>query len=111
MPAARTHAILGLAYAHLGEAASAIAEGQKAMAMHPTSKDPFNGPGEEENMAAIYARAGRCRSRDSHSQAAIADTLWQFRLLRRCCDSIRCGIKSARILAFRNWPRKSHEIH
>src|SRR5437762_1879249 len=27
-------------------------------------------------------------------------------LLRRCCDSIRCGIKSATILAFRNWPKK-----
>ena len=39
--AAGTHAVLGLAYAGLGEAASAIAEGQKAMAMHPTSKDPF----------------------------------------------------------------------
>ena len=56
--AAGRHATLGLAYAHLGEAASAIAEGQKAMAMHPTSKDPFNGPGEEEVMAAIYAELG-----------------------------------------------------
>src|SRR5438874_779073 len=27
-------------------------------------------------------------------------------LLRRCCDSIRSGTKSATILAFRNWPRK-----
>ena len=33
--AAGTHAALGLAYAGLGEAASAIAEGQKAMAMLP----------------------------------------------------------------------------
>src|SRR6266567_4164541 len=29
-----------------------------------------------------------------------------LRLLRRCCDSIPCGIKSGTILAFRNWPRK-----
>src|SRR5207249_6628228 len=29
-----------------------------------------------------------------------------LRLLRRCCGSIRCGIKSATILAFRNWPKK-----
>jgi len=28
------------------------------MAMHPTSKDPFNGPWEEENMADIYAELG-----------------------------------------------------
>src|SRR5437870_2693504 len=27
-------------------------------------------------------------------------------LLRRCCDSIRSGTKSATILGFRNWPRK-----
>jgi serine/threonine-protein kinase len=52
------HGFLGQAYASLGEAASAIAEGQKAMAMHPTSKDPFEGPEEEENMARIYALLG-----------------------------------------------------
>jgi tetratricopeptide (TPR) repeat protein len=46
---------LGRAYAGLGEAASAIAEGQKAMAMDPTSKDPFMGPRQEEAMAQIYA--------------------------------------------------------
>jgi TolB-like protein len=57
-PAAVLHATLGLAYAGLGEAASAIAEGQKAMAMDPTSKNPFEGPGEEENMAKIYALLG-----------------------------------------------------
>ena len=28
------------------------------MAMHPTSKDPFEGPAEEENMAQIYALLG-----------------------------------------------------
>jgi serine/threonine-protein kinase len=49
---------LGLAYAGLGETASAVAEGQKAMAMHPSSKDPFEGPDEEENMANIYALLG-----------------------------------------------------
>ena len=52
------HAALGLAYAGLGEAASAIAEGQKAMAMYPTSKDPLDGPAKEENMADIYALLG-----------------------------------------------------
>jgi serine/threonine protein kinase/Tfp pilus assembly protein PilF len=52
------HGGLGLAHAGLGEAASAIAEGQKAMAMYPTSKDPFGGPDQEENMADIYALLG-----------------------------------------------------
>jgi serine/threonine protein kinase/Flp pilus assembly protein TadD len=52
------HGDLGLAYAGLGEATSAIAEGQKAMALHPTSKDPFEGPGREEDMARIYALLG-----------------------------------------------------
>ena len=53
-----THAFLGCAYAGLGEAASAIAEGQKAMALHPTSKDPVEGPDEEDTMASIYALLG-----------------------------------------------------
>jgi serine/threonine protein kinase/Flp pilus assembly protein TadD len=52
------HGSLGRAYAGLGEAASAVAEGQKAMALHPTSKDPFEGPGQEETMASIYALLG-----------------------------------------------------
>jgi serine/threonine-protein kinase len=51
-------AALGLAYAGLGDAASAIAEGQKAMAMYPTSKDPWEGPNLEEGMARIYALVG-----------------------------------------------------
>jgi len=55
---AELHAVLGRAFAGLGEAASAVAEGQKAMAMHPTSKDPFEGPVEEESMAHIYALLG-----------------------------------------------------
>ena len=55
---ATLHASLGRAYAGLGEAASAIAEGQKAMAMQPTSKDPFEGPVQEESMAQIYALLG-----------------------------------------------------
>ena len=56
--AGETHAFLGCAYAGLGEAASAIAEGQKAMALHPTSKDPVEGPDEEDTMADIYALLG-----------------------------------------------------
>ena len=55
---AKLHGGLGLAHAGLGEAAPAIAEGQKAMAMYPTSKDPFGGPEEEEDMARIYALLG-----------------------------------------------------
>src|SRR6184192_1604547 len=55
---AELHGVLGRAYAGLGEAASAVAEGQEAMAMHPTSKDPFEGPCEEESMAQIYALLG-----------------------------------------------------
>jgi serine/threonine protein kinase len=53
-----THGFLGQAYAGLGEAAAAIAEGQKAMAMQPASKDPVDGPAREERMAQIYALLG-----------------------------------------------------
>ncbi len=56
--AGQTHAFLGWAYAGLGEAAAAIAEGQKAMTIHPTSKDPVDGPAREEEMADIYALLG-----------------------------------------------------
>jgi serine/threonine-protein kinase len=52
------HAYLGLAYAGLGEAASAISEGQKAVAMRPASKDASEGPEEEEKLAWIYALLG-----------------------------------------------------
>jgi serine/threonine protein kinase/Flp pilus assembly protein TadD len=55
---AELHGGLGLAYAGLGEAASAIAEGQKGMAMDPASKDPWEGPYREERMANIYAVLG-----------------------------------------------------
>jgi serine/threonine protein kinase/Flp pilus assembly protein TadD len=56
--ASLTHAFLGQAYAGLGQAASAIAEGQEAMAIDPTSKDPVDGPVREEKMADIYALLG-----------------------------------------------------
>jgi tetratricopeptide (TPR) repeat protein len=52
------HRGLGHAYAGLGDAASAVAEGQKAMAIDPTSNDPFEGPQQEESMAEIYAMLG-----------------------------------------------------
>jgi TolB-like protein/Tfp pilus assembly protein PilF len=53
-----THAGLGEAYAVLGEAASAIAEGEKAMALLPSSKNPEFGPDLEDQMAHIYAQLG-----------------------------------------------------
>jgi TolB-like protein/Tfp pilus assembly protein PilF len=52
------HSRLGAAYAGLGDAASAIAEGQKAMALVPSSNDPEFGFDLEDEMARIYARLG-----------------------------------------------------
>ena len=58
-PAAALHSWLGIAYAGLGNAAAAaVSEGQKSMAQQPTSEDPFEGPGREEQMAQIYALLG-----------------------------------------------------
>jgi TolB-like protein len=57
-PTAELHSGLGVAYAGLGDATSAVAEGQKGMVMEPTSKDPFEGPKAEERMARIYALLG-----------------------------------------------------
>jgi len=58
IPEADTHMSLGAAYAGLGEAASAIAEGQKAMDLVPSSKNPEFGPDLEGEMARIYAQLG-----------------------------------------------------
>jgi TolB-like protein/Tfp pilus assembly protein PilF len=55
---ADTHARLGYAYAGLGEAASATAEGEKAMALVPSSKHPEFGLNLEDDMARIYAQLG-----------------------------------------------------
>ncbi|HJW37904.1 MAG TPA: protein kinase [Candidatus Udaeobacter sp.] len=54
----QAHFDLGWAYAGLGEAESAIAEGRKAMSIMPSSKDAYRGPKYEENMARIYALLG-----------------------------------------------------
>jgi TolB-like protein/predicted Zn-dependent protease len=53
-----THALLGEAYAGLGEAASAIAEGEKAMALLPSSKHPEFGIHFEDMVAHNYAQLG-----------------------------------------------------
>src|SRR5262249_26469473 len=53
-----TRIILGEAYAGLGEAASAIAEGEKGMALVPSSKDPEFAFDQEADMARIYAQLG-----------------------------------------------------
>ena len=53
--AAERHSLLGHAYVHLGEAASAIAEGEKSHGHGSTSKDRWNGPAIEEVIAANYA--------------------------------------------------------
>ena len=52
------HGLLGVAYALLGEAAPAIAEGEKAIALKSTSEDLFEGPKVEEIVAQIYAALG-----------------------------------------------------
>ena len=53
-----THSRLGAAYASLGEAASAIVEGEKAMALVPTSENLEFGPDLEDEMARIYEQLG-----------------------------------------------------
>ncbi len=53
-----TRALLGAAYAGLGEAASAIAEGQKAIGLVPSSKNPEFRTDLENDMARIYAQLG-----------------------------------------------------
>ena len=49
---------MGVAYALLGEAAPAITEGEKAIALKSTSEDLFESPKVEETVAQIYAALG-----------------------------------------------------
>jgi len=57
-PEAELRSGLGLAYASLGEKTSAVAEVQRALAIHPSSKDALDGPTNEEAMARVYALSG-----------------------------------------------------
>ena len=70
---AGAHAALGLAHAGLGEEVSAIAEGRKAMAIIPISKDPVDGPDLEGDMAQVYALLG-----DADHAVAILKRLLQI---------------------------------
>jgi TolB-like protein/cytochrome c-type biogenesis protein CcmH/NrfG len=80
---AEWHSFLGLVYANMGDAASAVTEGRKGMELQPTSEDPFEGPEREEQMALIYARLGKADEAipilkkwiDVPSSTAIAPTL------------------------------------
>jgi serine/threonine-protein kinase len=57
-PEATLHSLLGVAYAGLGNATTAVSEGRKGIALQLTSEDPFEGPEREEHMAQIYALLG-----------------------------------------------------
>ena len=72
---ADTRIRLGIAYAGLGEAASATAEGQKAIALLPSSKHPEFGLNLEDDNGTYLRTTGGCRSRDSYAQAAAANII------------------------------------
>jgi tetratricopeptide (TPR) repeat protein len=55
---AQGHAFLGLAYAYLGRKAAAIREGQRAVALLPTSRDAYVGPYLDHQLARIYLLVG-----------------------------------------------------
>jgi hypothetical protein len=63
---------------------SVMAQGQKAIAIIPTSKYPWGGPGEEATMAEIYTRLG-----DAYHAIPILNRLLQLPIgslgLRRHC--------------------------
>ncbi len=52
------HKLLALALAHLGEKEAAIAEGKRAVALRPESRDAFEGPGYTAVLAEVYALTG-----------------------------------------------------
>jgi serine/threonine-protein kinase len=52
------HALHGLALAYLGRKAEAVAEGERAVAMLPMTRDGFNGPYYQMILSRIYLRVG-----------------------------------------------------
>ena len=100
-------AVLGAAYAGLGEAASAIAEGQKAMALLPSSKNPEFGPGRRRTWHVSTHNWVMPITRFLCSSGCCGHSLpVRSFLLRRHCDSIRSGIQSATIRVFKNCRQK-----
>jgi serine/threonine-protein kinase len=55
---AQRRVIAGLQLAYLGRKDEAIAEGQRALALSPISKDAVNGPYYQHQMARIYLEVG-----------------------------------------------------
>jgi len=98
---AEWHSFLGLIYANMGDAASAVAEGRKGMELQPTSEDPFEGPQREEQMALIYAALGDADNAIPILKRWIAVPS-STSITPRYCALIHSGIPSAMIHAFRN---------
>ena len=55
---AQLHVLLGLALAYLGEKSAAIREGHRGVALLPISRDPFNAPYIQHQLARIYMLVG-----------------------------------------------------
>ncbi len=55
---ATRHVYLGLALAFLGQKAEAVKEGERAVALVPVSKDAYDGPYYQHQLARIYIRVG-----------------------------------------------------
>jgi TolB-like protein/Flp pilus assembly protein TadD len=55
---ARLHSALGLAYAGLGDATNAVAEGQRGVELQPIASDALSGPERALDLARIYAAVG-----------------------------------------------------
>jgi len=76
------HASLGLAYALLGRADEAVLEGNRAVTLHPVSRDAAQGPIYLQNLAKIYTLIGRHEEAIDQLEYLIslpqAEYLWQL---------------------------------
>ncbi|MCH7690683.1 MAG: hypothetical protein IIA17_06515, partial [candidate division Zixibacteria bacterium] len=54
----RIHSTLGIAYAGLGRKEKALHHSERAVELNPVSKDAFDGPFYEQNLAIIYTLLG-----------------------------------------------------
>lgn len=73
---ARTHALLGLAYAGLGRAEPAITMGQRAVELLPPSRDAMDGPLWMIRLAEIYVMLGRFDRAVDMLEQVVATPSW-----------------------------------
>ena len=97
------HLALGFGAAGLGLKDEAIREGRKATALMSVTRDNYSGPGYLTWLAQLYLRVGENdQAIDTLREVLAVPSGGVADVASICSDSIRSGIRCAKIRAFRN---------